>query len=468
MASVNSGSAHGSAANPYVISTKEQWVFFANVITNQTAGYTGTAKVWVLGADINLGGNTINAVGRHSTGFQGTLYGNKHSISNGTVAYQSWIDGTSHFAVGLFHKINGGKVYDLTIDSSIKFTMKTNINGSGYIYMGSLAAVANSATVVNVSSSVSISLSQTGTAKVTMANIGGMCGSFNSSKIYKSSWNGTIYYRSSGSQITANMNTGPMVAGFFGYASTVVIDQCYVSGTVSAEHNGARLGGLIGQPSCSGNGTFTVSNVVINVAVKMLGTNVYVSDLGIFMGEDPHQQMQENPSSTYNYKFSKIYIVGNSKVYQGTADKTGIYAIYGTENNGTVADRQKTTSGVYLPIASSIPVYPTNQQTAAVDTKSGSTANVVTEANKNSAITNNFSVSSSGTVTSKLSTFLSTQWADTLPASRVLFTATSTLSLTALSLTNLGYVIPIITQLVCFIISMAVRFTIYLLKVLLN
>ena len=41
---VNSGSAHGSAANPYVISTEEQWVFFANVITNQTAGYTGTAK----------------------------------------------------------------------------------------------------------------------------------------------------------------------------------------------------------------------------------------------------------------------------------------------------------------------------------------------------------------------------------------------------------------------------------------
>ena len=88
---VNSSAAHGSSSNPFVISTKEQWVGFAQVITGQNSGFTGNSKVWVLNADIDLAGNSVNAVGRHASGFQGTLYGNKHSIRNGTVVSQSWI-----------------------------------------------------------------------------------------------------------------------------------------------------------------------------------------------------------------------------------------------------------------------------------------------------------------------------------------------------------------------------------------
>ncbi len=457
MASVNSGSAHGSAANPYVISTKEQWVFFANVITNQTAGYTGTAKVWVLGADINLGGNTINAVGRHSTGFQGTLYGNKHSISNGTVAYQSWIDGTSHFAVGLFHKINGGKVFDLSIDSSIKFTMKTNINANVYVHVGGLAAVAYNSTIVNVESNVSFDCRQTGTNNV-FCKIGGLVGYVErGGSIIKCLYRGNLHFKGASTAITANDNAH-IIGGILGELnSNITIDQCSVNGNVTEESGGPNVGGIVGHVYDTNSFVIKITNITLNVNVKYTGA-CNSPDIGLICGWF-HSQ---NLNATNGSVISNIYVVGGATYCNST---TPTY--YFTTTASNFSDFSKI-SNISLPVASGTTVYPVWFNESSSAQRKGSTAAVVTEANKNSAITNNFSVSSSGTVTSKLSTFLSTQWADTLPASRVLFTATSTLSLTALSLTNLGYVIPIITQLVCFIISMAVRFTIYLLKVLLN
>ena len=159
---VNSSAAWGSAANPYVINTAAQWVLFANVFTNQTAGYVGSDKVYILGNDINFGGNIIPEVGRNSAGFNATLYGNKHQLSNGTVQWSMWWENNGHYSCGLFHYINGGRVYDINIASNIKLSMKTDINAVVIIHMGGLASVASNSLIVGVNSYVAFSNGQNG------------------------------------------------------------------------------------------------------------------------------------------------------------------------------------------------------------------------------------------------------------------------------------------------------------------
>ena len=68
--------------------------------------------------------------------------------------------------------------------------MKTNINGSGMIFLGGLVAVAVNPLIVNVESKVSWTINQTG-AKQTNAMLGGLIGqTIQGGKIYKSSYLG--------------------------------------------------------------------------------------------------------------------------------------------------------------------------------------------------------------------------------------------------------------------------------------
>lgn len=72
---------HGSAANPFVISTVAQWNSFATDSTNVTPVNTTTQdKVFVLGQDIDFGvaGATFTSV----ENFNGKFYGTNHKLKN--------------------------------------------------------------------------------------------------------------------------------------------------------------------------------------------------------------------------------------------------------------------------------------------------------------------------------------------------------------------------------------------------
>ncbi len=371
--------------------------------------------------------------------------------------------------MGVFHKTNGAKIYDFTVDSSIKYTMKTDCTPSNWAYIGGLIAISYNTTIVNVNVYASISVAQTTTAGRVQCFMGGIVGQpLNGINLYKSSYNGTLYFKTSAKADTQGNGDGNYIGGLIGHpgSGTMIVDQCAVSGVVSFENYGADIGGILGYPFKNST-DLTITNCVLDVQIKALGTKdvVYYRDAGIICGEDINQA---NPDRTDKiYTINNIYMTSKCRVYRWTGDTEGIYSINGSEGDQTPTLKD-IYQNVYLPISSSTPIYPTLAQNSGIGHKLGSTAAVVTEANKNSAITNNFSVSSSGTVTSKLSTFLSTQWADTLPASRVLFTATSTLSLTALSLTNLGSTVPLTSLSVSSIKLTAVRSSTSLLTVPLN
>ena len=124
---VNSAASWGSQTNPYVINTTAQWILFINVFQNQTSGFVGADKYYLLGQDLNFGGATIGQVGFNGAGFNSTLYGNKHTIANATIQWSRWCeDSNGNYFSAPFHYINGGKVYDLNIASSIKLSMKTD------------------------------------------------------------------------------------------------------------------------------------------------------------------------------------------------------------------------------------------------------------------------------------------------------------------------------------------------------
>ena len=407
---VSSSQPWGSQSNPFVINSTSQWLLFANKINANDSNFL--SKVFVLGNDLNFNNNSIPQVGCNSNGFKGSLFGNKHTVSNATIPYQTWVKNTECYAAGLFHYINGGSVYDLNIASNIKFTMKTNIVGKniglGYtdVMMGGLAAVGTSPLIVNVNSNVSINVAQTGTTNVG-CTIGGIIGYSANTSVYKSSYNGSLYFKVSSTPVNKN-GDGNHVGGIIGNdrgSGVTIIDQCAVSGTVSAENSGANVGGIMGYPKFMGQGsTLTITNCVINTAVKMLGTtNTNTSDCALITGEDMFQASTTDYNGQ-NCKLENIYILANAKVYRGSNDTTGGYYVMSAENGSGTATTpifEACAKNIVLPISSDTAVYPTYLQSSTKNVKAGSASGVATQASKNANITNNFNVSASG-VTSKL------------------------------------------------------------------
>ena len=337
-------------------------------------------------------------MGRHSTGFQGTLYGNKHSISNGTVAYQSWICDTNHNAVGLFHYINGGKVYDLSLESTLKLTMATKANV--YAYIGTVAARTSNATLIGITSNVSSSTTHSATDSRMLCSVGGMVGETykGTTSIIKCNYNGNLYFKTSAAS-TWNSYNDSSVGGMVGRNSgtnsaCLTINQCSVTGNVEIVNHGGDIGGIIGSPWHGANTTINITDIVLNVNVRCTDSDG-APGMGMIFGY-AYESWNASRST-----ISNIYILGG-KVYANKvpAAASGVMALFWQSNTVTL-------NNINCPVSSGVtagsPSFSQSQDSNSSINKKGSTAAVVTEANKNSAITNNFSVSSSGTVTSKLS-----------------------------------------------------------------
>ena len=114
---VSASSEHGSASNPYVISTVAQWTAFAA----DTANATNANKVFVLGADLDFAGETFTPVNQLNAKF----YGQNFALKNITHAFP----GNSSGIYGVFGTIIQTQVTDLGLDN-VNFTNMGYANGS--------------------------------------------------------------------------------------------------------------------------------------------------------------------------------------------------------------------------------------------------------------------------------------------------------------------------------------------------
>ncbi|MCM1556940.1 MAG: hypothetical protein NC087_05340 [Anaeroplasma bactoclasticum] len=115
---VSTSTDHGSQTNPFVISTADDWTSFVKYC-GTTGG--GTDKYYVLANDIDFDNKGVTPV----ASFNGTFYGNGHSLKNITIDTNNWVywDGSSYISytstngIALFCKSTGATITDLVLDN---------------------------------------------------------------------------------------------------------------------------------------------------------------------------------------------------------------------------------------------------------------------------------------------------------------------------------------------------------------
>ena len=120
---VNSGAVHGTQANPYVISSIADWEKLAKFCG--TSG-GGVDKYYVLANDIDFSGARLYPIAV----FNGTFYGNGHTLKNVTIGSTDWVywngsaftpittSATTDAGFALFCKTNGATtITDLMLDN---------------------------------------------------------------------------------------------------------------------------------------------------------------------------------------------------------------------------------------------------------------------------------------------------------------------------------------------------------------
>ena len=112
---VSASAEHGSASNPYVISTVAQW----NAFAADTANATNANKIFVLGADLDFEGKTFAPVNQ----FNATFYGQNFALKN--ISYQ----GNGSTSCGVFSNTGSTvKIADLGV-SNFNITNGGVLNG---------------------------------------------------------------------------------------------------------------------------------------------------------------------------------------------------------------------------------------------------------------------------------------------------------------------------------------------------
>ena len=184
-----------------VITTAEQ---FKNIGNDNTSW----SKNYILGADIDLGGEEITPIGNFANPFTGKFSGNGHTVSNFTInqPYKN--------NIGLFG-YNNGTIMNLGVE-------KAEI--TGYNFVGGVCGE-NYGTIKNCYNTGTVS----GNGETTSSDIGGVCGE-NYGTIEDCYNTGTV------------SGTG-YVGGVCGYNEGGTIQSCYNTGAVSGE---STVGGVCG------------------------------------------------------------------------------------------------------------------------------------------------------------------------------------------------------------------------------
>ena len=269
------GFAVGEALYFPLINITAQWILFVNKINANDSNFL--SKSFVLGADLDFANNAISPVGSNSNGFQGVLYGNKHSIKNYKVSLvNSTVINYTAKAAGLFYYLNGATIYDLNLASSCNFTVVGD--GTSTASIGSIAAFAKNPTLINVNSNVNITYDNRAAATASVPyGVGGLIGwAYDSgiSKFYGCSYKGTIETWSfkEGIKPTNDPNNTHRFGGLIGELSRTDTDinACYIGLTFKG-HGGGFNGGAIGSSYSYANKNDTIKNSIVDFAATYYG-----------------------------------------------------------------------------------------------------------------------------------------------------------------------------------------------------
>ena len=386
--------AGASKTLPLVINSTSQWLLFANKINANDSNFNSN-KFFLLANDLDFANNSINPVGSSSSGFKGTLYGNKHSIKSFNFSSVYTANKTGTVRIGLFDRLVGAKIYDLTVKNpTITITNSTNTNSAPYI--GGLAVQCDSNTLLcNVSTTITANRNDTTTTATTGSDMwGGLVAYATGGKFYKCQT-----YATFSSQHKVRGSGEAYIGGVAGSTGTgtLILQSCAIRVSITVGGHSALVGGVLGVS------TGTLTNQFSNLAINC---NLYKKDLA-------GNTMSDINTGTYDSSCDWGSIIGwNGDVVYTDATKSFYKNIYITGNHA--GQLCGTTGGPYCNFAlKSSNIYcngaaPSKTQWGAAlndcknYTNSGSDSAVAAKANADTNISNYFTISSTGVPTSKL------------------------------------------------------------------
>jgi len=287
---VNASAAWGSATNPYVIKTVNDWVFFTNAVNNGTGApsggtaYASATYVVEAGGILNFGGKRILPVGNASRAFSGTVYGGNTVIQNAKLGYYS--TGGRDYS-GLFGNTNGAKFYDLTIASNCSsvLTGSYDFGTTNFPFIGGFTTIATSPTFVNCTSRLPVNIVNTHSAATSSSLIAGtgLVGGFvgritgtGTSKFVGCAYINNINFQGHSGTL-ASTNDDSSFGNFIGEivsatTHTLIVSGAYIKSSMVIRNNGSHSGSIIGSVGGSVGLTLTLKNAVVEFNLDYFDT----------------------------------------------------------------------------------------------------------------------------------------------------------------------------------------------------
>ena len=270
----------GTAEDPYLIATPEQFKYLANLINGNETNAAYNASCYKLTADIDLGGKIWYRIGENAFPFSGTFDGDGHTISNfiicehpaalfgnstGATFKNIKVDyadilGVGSCAAGLVANA-AGDVPTTIENCEIGARVKVTGSGSGSVRIGGILGSVGSGCVVNVSNCINrarIVLDSTSKADSCAA---GICGSIRNGSIRNCVNLGSVYINYVGSKTSyAGGIVGNLIA-----SGECTIENVINCANVSGYTAGGGIIGFVhtGTAGLTVTNAFSISNNIV-------------------------------------------------------------------------------------------------------------------------------------------------------------------------------------------------------------
>ena len=344
---VQSSAAHGSAANPFVINTVDQWTYFAG----DTANAQNKDKVFVLGSDLDFSGKTFTPVPSLSAKF----YGTNHILKNITHNFGNAGN------CGVFRVITSSSVVtDLSLDNFVISGIACSATGH---CSGALIGTDNGASVLNCHIRGTLTASNSYYSSTTDGNnysaVGGLIGTVAGGTEFVYRCSAKIKFNLN--QTSHNGNSG--LIGSVNKAANLSIFDCFV--ILDLQHSvtsvDAYFGGLVCLPMQRGYiNKVAINGCVMYMSEKYSGTPNASLD-GVILSGYGNTITTTRAEITMN----NVYVGGNRTNPNGSA--SGIYAAtwyYGNPSTGSDVNSVTLTGGGninwYAPTVTSVGTAPCN------------------------------------------------------------------------------------------------------------
>ncbi len=302
----------GTSENPYYITKYAQLAMIGNSTSYTLGGcyklmndITLSSSFVPIGYTENEGTYSLSAFTGEFDGNGYTIYGlNLDNSSNSSISY-----------AGLFAKVSGASVHDLTIS-------KAKITGS-YDYAGALAGYAAGSTITRVQVK-DATISNSADAGVT----GGLVGI-----VTTSSSSVTLSY-ATGSITTSSTGSAYVIGGLAGTISEASVNATYADVSITAGGSSTSLGGFAGKFVI---GT-TTGSIQQSYSVSTSSNSSFASFIGVIDSSSVN-------TSDYNVL---SYLVGNYSIGTGNVVNTYSDSVFTSEIITSTTDWTKSNQGYYL------------------------------------------------------------------------------------------------------------------------